>query len=346
MNKAYQKIGIGMAAVGVMATLVGVGVRSVGGASRSAEVRDDARDVLASDRGQAPDFSRLLSIRWPQIAPTVEGSCAAPTRAAEALKMTAAATNSATRFLRGLVQLGQGDAHGALKTFRALPLESIPVVHLYAPYRLQGELNPAELNPFRLPLIHAAKGGGLPPLIAARVFAKEGILQPALAGYVQSDPAAWTSYDLGLFPCLLRHAGLERDTRTMLFAALRAGRVNPELRDSLQSLTSGRPTPLVSASLRTLLKSDAESRELAGRVAIRQLELRRKFLAHQYGALLQEHATSDVVAQPDETVLLLTLCAARRSDQPALDRWSQELKRRNPQPEVNQWIQNLRIASR
>lgn len=346
MNNRKRTPWIWFAAIGVVLTLVGVGVRCFGGASRVAEVRAGARDVLAIEPGMKPDYSKLLAIQWQQIATTVEGSCVQPTHAAEALKSTITATNAPTQYLRGLVQLGQGDSTGALRTFRSIPVEAIPAGHLYAPYRLQGELRPTESNPFRLPLILAAERGELPPLIAARVLAKEGNPQQALAGYAQSDPAVWTSYDLGLFPFLLGHSGLERDTRTMLFAALRAGRVKPEHRDTLQSLASGRPSTAVSKSFKTLLKSDPESRELAGRVAIRQLEHRRKFLARQYAELLQEHAASDAVAQPDETVLLLTLSAARQLDRPALDRWSQELKRRNPQPEVDQWIKNLRIASR
>lgn len=348
MNNTNPKSWIWIGSLGVLLTLGGVGVRCFSGASGAAEVRAGARDVLSLEPGSKPDYSRLLSIRWPQIVPTLEGSCAQPSHAAAALAATAtvAATNAPTLYLRGLVQLGQGDSSGALRTFQTIPVEAIPAAHLYAPYRLQGELRPTQNNPYRAPLVRAAKHGELPPLIAARVLAREADPQEALAHFVQSDPAAWTSYDLGLFPLLLRHAGLERDTRTMLFAALRGGRIKPEQRDAVRSLASEKAPTVASASFKTLLKSDPESRELAGRVAIHQLELRRKFLAREYGELLKDYAASDAVAQPDETVLLLTLSAARQLDRPALDRWSQELKRRNPQPEVDQWIKNLRIASR
>ena len=112
----------------------------------------------------------------------------------------------------------------------------------------------------------------------------------------------------------------------MLRAALRAGRVKPELRANLETIADPAKEVAnaadIKANLSKLWASDPASRELAGRVAIKQLELRRQFLGKQYSQILRDHAHVNPTAQPDETVLLLTLCAAREADADALDRWS------------------------
>jgi len=335
---------------GVTLSLVGFGaylfhVHRTGPAAEST-----GSDVLAAKAGEKPDYARLETLQWAQIAATVEGSCAEPARTQEVLVATDATMNSPTVFLRGLLLLGKGDQRGALEAFRSMAVETIPATYLYAPYRLQSELHPDEPNLFREPLLRAAQQGQLPSLIGARVMAREGNPESALKGYLGSDPSAWTSYDLEVFPFLLQHAGVEGETRAMLRAALRGRRVKQALRIKLETLATAQPDTATATAFKSnlgkLLQGDAESQTLAGRVAIRQLEIRRQFLAKNYAQLLREHASAEAPGQPDETVLLLTLSAARQSDTLALDRWSQEIKRRYPQPGVEQWIQSLRLASK
>ena len=350
MSKPKRNPLLWFVATGVTLSLVGVGIHFVQVHRASLESESAGRDVLAGAPGEKPVIARLEALKWAEVEATVEGSCAEPARTQEVLVATVATTNSPTLFLRGLLLLGKGDQTAALQAFESAPIQTIPATYLYAPYRLQSELHPAKPNPFRAPLLRAAEQGQLPPLIEARVLAREANPQPALKGYLRSDPSAWTAYDLELFPFLLQHAGVERETRAMLLAALRAGRVKQELRGRIESLALGQPDAAAATAFKSnlcnLLKGDADSRELAGRIAIHQLEIRRQFLAKQYRQLLREHATADAAGQPDETVLLLTLSAARQADTPALDRWSQEIKRRYPQPEVEQWIKGLRLAAK
>jgi hypothetical protein len=188
----------------------------------------------------------------------------------------------------------------------------------------------------------------LPPLLEARVMGREGNFQRSLQAYLRSDPAQWASHDLELFSLLAQHGGVRFETLNMLLAALRAGRFKPELRGDLEKLASAAAAADSSPfrdDLQNWLQRNDGSREIAGRVAIRQLEIRRQFLQKEYARLLRDHAASNPTSQPDETVLLLTLSAATQTGTSELDRWSQELKRRYPQPEVQQWLETLRLAS-
>jgi hypothetical protein len=291
----------------------------------------------------------LDGLSWPDLAPTAEGTCSDPAHLEGALRATVTSSNAPARYLRGMLLLSKGDGFGALHAFQSVPVAGVPVHCLYAPYRLHGELHPDRPNPFRAPLVRAATEGRLPPLIEARVLAREANVAQSLQAYLRSDPSQWAAHDLELFPLLVQHAGFGPEAQRMLRAALRAGRVKPELRGKMEALATAAPAADVTAfkgDLRRWLQGDAQGRELAGRVAIQQLEIRRRFLRKEYAELLRGHAHVTPASQPDETVLLLTLSAATQGDTPALDRWSQELKRRHPQPEVEQWLGSLKPAAR
>lgn len=350
MPSRLSKAALWSAGAGLVLGLVGIAVFGVYGRRPGQNPQPLALDVLEGQPPGNPSYSRLESLRWTEIVPTAEGSCAEPRRARAVLVATAGTTNPPTVFLRGLLSLSLGDPQAAMRAFQAVPAGIIPTTCLYAPYRLQSELHPGQTNLFREPLLRAAARGDLPALLTARVMAREGSVQAALEGYLRSDPSAWAAYDLDLFPLLLRHSGLELETRAMLRAAVRGGRVKEELRARLEALDAGQSYAKSAAALQPgigkLLQGDPESTEIAGRVAIHQIEIRRKFIEKRYGQLLREHADADAARQPDETVLLLTLSAAQQADSLALDRWSQEIKRRYPQPEVEQWIRNLRLATR
>lgn len=331
---------------GAMTLLVAVGL-GLEACRRNPRISPNvAGDVLAG----TPDLARLERLKWSEVLPTAEGWCADAAHARDVLAATVATRHPPTLYLRGLLILAQGDRPGALATFQAVPIDVVPESYLYAPYRLQIELQPDAPNSFRAPLVRAAAQGRLPSLLEARVLAREAHPKQALNGYLRSDPSQWTDYDLNLFPFLLNHAGLERETRAVLRGALRGGRVHPELRTQLETLATGAPEPstptAVQNRLAPLLQGTPESRALAGQVAIQHLEIRRQFLQKHYAQLLGQHTHADPAAQADETVLLLTLSAARQADARALDRWSQEIKRRFPEPEVEQWIKNLRLAAK
>jgi hypothetical protein len=138
-------------------------------------------DVLAG----TPDFARLEQLKWSEVLPTAEGWCADAAHARDVLAATVATRHPPTLYLRGLLILAQGDRPGALATFQAVPVDVVPESYLYAPYRLQTELQPDASNSFRAPLVRAAAQGRLPPLLEARVLAREAHPKQALNGYLR-----------------------------------------------------------------------------------------------------------------------------------------------------------------
>ena len=346
-----RRAGLILGAAGLVAILIGLGAYALlrgGDSSNSASI---GHDLLAETGSSTPDLQKLNQLTWQDIEATAEGSCADPKRVEEVVLASVTSTNPPTRFLRGLLLLAKGDRAGCLQAFQSVPVQQLPANFLYAPYRVFAELHPEKPNPYRPPLVRAANQGQLSPLVEARVMAREANVEKAMQGYMGSDPAQWTAYDLEIFPLLLRHAGFGYEAQRLLRSALNGGRVKPELRPRIEALgydsvTNAAPSPTFKPDFAKLLQTSPESRELAGKVAIQQLEVRRQFLQKQYPQLLRDHEEAHPPTLPDETVLLLTLSAAKLTNTPALDRWSQELRRRYPQPEVQSWLATLKPATK
>lgn len=307
----------------------------VSGANRLAGVV--ARDSIKS---------ALTQLAWEDIAATAEGTGARAGLRREVVEASAGDPRHETRYLRGLLLIAEQRPEEALAAFDSIPVDRIPAGHLYAPYRLQGALRPGMANPYRAPLVAARRAGRLPPLVGARVAVAEGDFRAAVRGYVSSDPAQWASHDLTAFRALLLHAGVSPDTRTMLAAATRGGRVPARLRADITELlsASGRvalPEQLKAALVRLLTENPA-AREVAMAAATAQRRARGLFVARQYAVLVDEYRSSDPTSLPDGTLVVLLLSAGRSGEADLRDLWAQELRRRYPGPELERWLSDVK----
>jgi len=99
------------------------------------------------------------------------------------------------------------------------------------------------------------------------------------------------------------------------------------------------------AQLLQQINSNPDVRRAAITGAVQQLSVRQKFVGRKYRELLDGCSAQNAIELPDETVLMLTLSAARLRDAAAFDRWSQELKRRYPTAEMEKWLKELRAPA-
>ena len=332
-------------AVALAGWMVWGGARSGvwGGAPESK--RPAPRNLLAGAVGRDAVRPALSTLRWDDVSDTAAGTGARAGLRREVVEALADDNRAEARYLRGLLQLAEQRPEEALAAFDAIPVDRIPALHLYAPYRLHGALRPGRPNRYWAPLVAARREGRLPPPIAARVAVAEGDLKAAVAGYISSDPAQWARYDLDAFRLLLLHAGLAPDTRTMLAAAVRGGRVPARIRPDIEKLLSsgGLETPEVLRDrLRKLLAENPAAREVAIAAATEQLRVRRLFLARHYNTLVGEHRASDPASLPDASLMILVLSASRTGAADLGDLWAQELRRRYPGPEFARWIADAR----
>ena len=298
---------------------------------------------VAARDGVGPALEQL---GWDDIAATAAGTSARAGLRREAVDALAGHQRAAARYLRGLLLMAEQRPDEALAVFDSIPVDQIPVLHLYAPYRLHGTLRPGAPNRYRAPLVAARRAGQLPPLTAGRVAVGEGDLRAAVQGYVTSDPAQWAQHDLNAFRAMMLHAGLSPDTRTMLAAALRGGRVPARLRadvEALLSSTDGSRVPdQLKAGLTKLFAENPAAREVAIAAAAEQLRVRRLFLARQYAVVVQEHRASDPTSLPDATLVILLVSAGRSGEIDLRDLWAQELRRRHPGPDFERWFAAVR----
>jgi hypothetical protein len=307
-----------------------------------------ARNLLAGAVARDAVGPALSGLRWEDVGPTAAGTGARAGLRREVVDALASDPRAEAYYLRGLLQLAEQRPEYALAAFDAIPVDRMPALHLYAPFRLHAALRPGRPNRYWAPLVAARRDGRLPPLVAARVAVAEGDLKAAVASYVSSDPAQWARHDLDAFRALLLHAGLSPDTRTMLVAAMRAGRVPDRLRQDLERLlsTAGQSAPAdeVKARLRRLLADNPAAREVAVAAATEQLRVRRLFLERQYVTLVREHRASDPTNLTDAALVILMLSASRVGETDMSDLWAQELRRRYPAPDVVRWIAEVRAG--
>ena len=95
------------------------------------------------------------------------------------------------------------------------------------------------------------------------------------------------------------------------------------------------------ARLAQALRAQPALGEVMTQAAVRQLQMRQKFLSRDYAGLLADHAAAPPESVGDETVLLLVLAAASEREGKAWAVWSQELRRRFRDPEVEKWLLTL-----
>lgn len=307
-----------------------------------------AASYRPDERGDEKLASHLSQLRWKDIQATIEeGVRNSSVRDRLVAAASGPQVDGPLLYAAALATLADGDAASSLHFFRRIDARSIPATLLYAPFRLQLELAPSSVNLFEPLLAAAVQHRDVPPLTAARYLGMCGHVNDALDAYLQSDPANWGDVELSVFRPMLTHAGAGRETRSMLAAALRGGRVESDLSAVIRQMvveidyaseTSER------LRLTARIKSDEAFRKHVVRGASKQLEIRRAFMERRYDELVQTSRESSVLEQTSETVMLLSLAAARIGDNGEFSRWTNELKRRIPSDETQAWINELSAA--
>ena len=211
-------------------------------------------------------------------------------------------------------------------------------------------LAPSTVSHHLKELRNSVAEGRVPPLIRARVQASDGELKEALRGYLRTDPASWTGYDVESLRRIGTHQGLSADLRRLISGALASGRVQQALVAPLREVARGGSAPTESERVKSQLRKEIEAQTPAGQIAIesakRLINDRSLFLGQKYAELIAAHRESEPVELSTETVLLLFLSAVELEEQIEMDRWGQELKRRHAEVEVRDWVNEVTATTR
>lgn len=329
--------------VGVWAWLEFRPTGPVPGSQNLPESAPAGRNVLMGATVIQRDWAPLAEMSWEDIAPTAAYLAENGLLAQRFIEETGTVENAPARYLRGMVLLGQEKPPEALAEFAKVPTGEIPLLYLYAPWRLQLVLQPNQENPYSPALFTAADEEKLPPLIAARVWTVRAEFSKAIENYLRADPAGWATVDLENFRLLMADEAYRNDAGTLLLGAMKAGTVPEALRAESANLLLGRtPSAPNPEKIREFFETNPEALKIAEEVLRSLLEDRALFVQEKFSELVARHEKSIETEQIDESVLLLVLAAAAVPDQTAFDRWSQELRRRFPQPEVAEWIESLK----
>lgn len=307
--------------------------------------REVGRNALVLSASGVPESESLQTMRWSDVAATARAAHASG--ATEALVEVAAECDEApVRYLVGLVELSHNRPERARVAWEGLDPFAIPGDHLYAPWRLVGEIDPTGDNRYDEPLAEAVRRQAVAPLIRARFLSAQASWAEALEAYLRTDPASWTRHDLGFFRRLRTYSPAARDTKILLAAALRGGRVPVSLREPISALIKGTgddgQKEILREKLAAKLGEDPELARLALAAAACQLELRVAFGESRFEDVLNQSRTADPVEATDETVLLTFLAAVKTGSDQVAEKWSRELRRRNPEKNVKQWIESVK----
>jgi hypothetical protein len=307
--------------------------------------REVGRNVLVLSASGIPMSDPLHTMRWSDVAPTARAAHASG--ATEALVKVAAGCDEApARYLVGLLELSRDRPERACVAWDGLDPFAIPGDYLYAPWRLAGEIDPKASNRYDEPLAEAVRQQAVAPLIRARFLSAQASWAAALEAYLRTDPASWSRHDLGFFRSLRTYSPAAQETKVLLAAALRGGRVPVPLREPISALIKGTgddgQKEILREKLAARLSADPELARQALAAAARQLKLRVAFGEGRFEDVLNQSRSIDPVEATDETVLL-TFLAAVQSDAHQLDeQWGRELRRRNPEERVKQWIEAVK----
>lgn len=304
------------------------------------------RSIFDARQGREPDAQQLMKLSWADVAATAEDSSVNPSFALKLIAATESSERAPAHYLRGLLLMARSDLEGALAAFDLIPVAEIPAPLLYGPFRLHSTLRPAQANPYLPPLLEAVAAQNVEPLIQARVLAASGRLPAALETYLKTDPGVWQSFDLQILRSFRWHAALANNTAVLIQGALRAGRVPQELRGELVKIlalpSDANALSQQRSNLLEQINGDDQLRRAAVTGATRQIAARHSFVNREYRELLEAYRLADPAETPDESILLLTLSAARVSDSSHFHQWSQELKRRYPMAQIERWLEELR----
>lgn len=310
---------------------------------------------VATDTGR---FSRqhpiaredLETLRWEEMNQLLRAAGADPKEVDRLILLSKEVDNPPASYLRAMLLLASNQPEPALAAFGALDPKVIPATLLYAPFRLHETLRPADPGPY-LPLLRQAVAEDkAPPLVRARLQARDGRLADALASYLRTDPQEWAGYDLESLRRIGTHQGLAMDLRRLVAGALASGRVDARLASDLRALARGGTAPAELEAFERKLKQEIDAGTPAGKVAVesaRKLAIDREtFLARNYRALIDKYRAADPPQLPTETALALFLSAVALKEPVEMDRWGQELKRRHGDAEVREWVNAMKGTAR
>lgn len=342
----FEHIAAAVAGLALCVSVAGCGDDSKAAPAASAKAPKKKNDELSRLITKDVDPATVLpKATWDNLDQLFSATAEDPELQKRFLDSAADSSEPVSQFVAALLHLTQGNTEEALAAFRKLPIEKVPANHLYAAYRLHQQLAGDQPNPYRPRLRKAIEQGELTPLLSARFLAHEGDVEASLKQYLKTDPGDWVNHDVDNLRIMRLHAGLGSEVDRLVKGALRGGRITSDVKNRIYTVMVSQREDfdaVLKSRLSERIRNDEETRKLVARAAIKQLEIRRRFVREEFAELLKAHAKEDATQLSQETVLLLTLAAAREKNTTAFDLWSGELRRRNPQPEIETWIKSLR----
>lgn len=292
----------------------------------------------------------LEQMQWSEMNQAIAAVGTEPARIDQLIQLAKNIDVPAATYMRGLLLITRQKPEEALLLFETLDIEQVPVVLLYAPYRLHQQFRPGDPNPYIDTLRAAVKRKKVPALVRARVQAADGDFSGALDDYLRTNPAQWAGYDLDAMRRIAGHQGLIADLNKMIAGALSSGRVKPALVAPLRDVTTQSSVSVDIEAFRQNLRRSIDEKTPQGKLAIesaRKLLLDRKmFLERNYEKLLADYIKTEPMILSTETMVLLFLSAVTLKEQLETDRWGQELKRRHNDQEVWDWVNELTASTR
>lgn len=292
----------------------------------------------------------LKALQWEDIDGLIRAIGTNTDKLRHVIELTAEIQNPAAVYLRGLLQLLDKNPLEALTTFDLLDIDMIPPAFLYPPYRLYRHVNPRGSNRYLVNLHRVIAAGKTSPLIQARVNAQEGDFAAAISGYLQTDPAQWTRYDVECLGKVSSHAGFHSEALRLIAGALKSGRVAGTMAQELRRIAVLKTDKANVREFKRLLKEELVQNSGTAKIVVssvtKLLETRKLFLQRDYKTLLERYRQANPIELTTESILVLFLSAVNLKNRPEMDRWGQEIKRRYPNRETANWIYELTAAAK
>ncbi|MCC5023385.1 MAG: hypothetical protein J6386_11610 [Candidatus Synoicihabitans palmerolidicus] len=162
-----------------------------------AAVISDRSALLGTDL-RTGDLGELQALSWGRVESTLNHLAADAFARDRAIEEMEEMRTAPTVYARAFLLAAKGDVEAGREALREVDASVVPGRCAYAAWRLGIEANAGLANRFWLAVGRAAEAGELGLLQAARVRAVDGKWEDALKGYLTSDPARWTSFDVSL----------------------------------------------------------------------------------------------------------------------------------------------------
>lgn len=304
----------------------------------------------ASVNGTAPriieiGIPELERLEWRHLNMVIKYPLAGTKDRVGLIKHTMTTNNPVAIYLGALLLLAENEPTAALQQLVRIPVKNIDPAYLYAPFRLYEQIHLDKSNPYFEPLLKAVAEGNVATLVQARVHVLQGAPTSAISSYLATDPGKWTLYDVARLEQLRINSGFTKEVDTLIYAALRGGRIAASVASLLIDLISV-PASLVepefsSADRDAVINPAHPAGKLALKSAQQLLSQRQQFVNRDYAALLQLNANRTPAILATETITLSFLAAVATGNRLQADRWGQEIKRRHPDQETIEWLAEL-----